>query len=99
MLLKALQYFAVKWWDPRIKNRITYIDGETYWLYRLHFEGLIVAAACLGFFVAAFSQMSGDATTGYLVAGIVSAVGGLLEMLRLTRRLKEQVEFAELFYG
>lgn len=99
MLFKALQYFAVKWWDPRIKNRITYIDGETYWLYRLYLEGLIAVVACLGFFIAAFSQMTTDVMTGYLAAGVLSAVVGLLEMLRLARLLREQVEFAELFYG
>jgi hypothetical protein len=99
MLWKALQYFAVTWWDPRIRNRITYIDGETYWAYRLYAEGYLFALASIGCFATALYNEPAETTSGFLVAAVVLAVVGLLEVLRLRKQLREQVIFAEQFYG
>jgi hypothetical protein len=98
-MLKALQYFLFIFWGNGNRSDITRISGETYWIYRLYAEGLVFALASASCFAAIFNQMTAEAMTGFLVAGIVLVVVGLLEMLRLSCLLRAQVEFAELFYG
>lgn len=95
--LERVRQFCADAYCPR--SSITRISGETYWIYRLYAEGLLIALACLGLLVALFMQESTAAMQGFFIASFIAIVVGMLELLRLSKLLNEQITFAEQFYG
>jgi hypothetical protein len=100
MLLKSLQYFWFRAWDLPDPNEITLVTGETYWLYRLYAESAVFAVLYLGLFgIVAVSRPPEMPVSNGSGLACVFAFVGLLEWARLRIELREQREFAELFYG
>lgn len=105
MLSKALHYFwTVFLYDVSRMvgwpgNRPHSISGGDYWQYRIAVERLLFSMLCAFFVVnALMPKYIETPSTAWMWATITAALG-ILESIRLHRKLKGQLEFEELFYG
>lgn len=100
MLLKALGHFwrnlLISPADPAFEH----ITGETYWKYRQQVEGAFFAFTILVLMVWSFLPTTAPRVGLAIVQGAAAVtVFAIFEIRRLARQLREQVEFADLFYG
>jgi uncharacterized membrane protein HdeD (DUF308 family) len=100
MLLKALCYFANNFFkNPNAKGYM-FVSGETHWTYRIYVEALFLAGVGLPLLAySLFQPERTSASTACLYIGVVITGLGALEIVRLFWRRKEEIAFAEMFYG
>lgn len=100
MLLEALTHFWRNLFIGPADPAFQHITGEAYWKYRQQVEGAFFAVTCLGLVVWSFLPTTAP-HVGFVIAqgALALTVLAIFEMRRLARLLREQVEFAYLFYG
>lgn len=99
MLLKALIYFARNFVRTPGDAGFRHVSGETYWRYRIVVEATLFAIAALALLAWALhpSVPMVERYVGMMIFPAVAALAAL-EICRLFRLLREQIEFAHLFY-
>lgn len=99
MLLKSLNYFWVKFWGLADSADITRISGETYWLYRIYAEAAVFLVGCLALFGPMFLAAPAEFPLPNRIGlACVFAFLGWTEWARLQIELREQRQFASIFY-
>lgn len=100
MLLKSLQYFWLRFWGASLADYRIRVSGETYWLYRLYAESAMFVVLYLALFGTLFVTEPPEIPFENRIGlACVFAAIGWTEWMRLRINLREQREFADLFYG
>jgi hypothetical protein len=100
MLLKSLQYFWLRFWGTSRHDHRVRVSGETYWLYRLYAEAAVFSVLYVALFGTLFLTEPPELPLLNRVGlACVFAFVGWIEWMRLRIEVREQREFAVMFYG